>query len=201
MSVLVGRPAPDFTAAAVLGNGEIVEQFNLKQHTQGKAAVIFFYPLDFTFVCPSELIAFDKRFADFQAKGVEVIGVSIDSQFSHNAWRNTAVEDGGIGPVQYPLVADTKHEICKAYDVEHPEAGVAFRGSFLIDKEGMVRHQVVNDLPLGRNIDEMLRMVDALQFHEKNGEVCPAQWEKGKEGMDASPQGVAKYLSEHTDDL
>ncbi|MGF1730891.1 peroxiredoxin C [Photobacterium kasasachensis] len=201
MSVLVGRPAPDFTAAAVLGNGEIVEQFNLKQHTQGKAAVLFFYPLDFTFVCPSELIAFDKRFADFQAKGVEVIGVSIDSQFSHNAWRNTAVEDGGIGQVKYPLVADTKHEICQAYDVEHPEAGVAFRGSFLIDKEGIVRHQVVNDLPLGRNIDEMLRMVDALQFHEQNGEVCPAQWEKGKEGMDASPQGVAKYLSEHTDDL
>ncbi|MCW8328353.1 peroxiredoxin C [Photobacterium sp. SDRW27] len=201
MSVLVGRPAPDFTAAAVLGNGEIVEQFNLKQQIQGKAAVIFFYPLDFTFVCPSELIAFDKRFADFQAKGVEVIGVSIDSQFSHNAWRNTAVEDGGIGPVKYPLVADTKHEICQAYDVEHPEAGVAFRGSFLIDKEGMVRHQVVNDLPLGRNIDEMLRMVDALQFHEKNGEVCPAQWEKGKEGMDASPEGVAKYLSEHTNDL
>lgn len=201
MSVLVGRPAPDFTAAAVLGNGEIVEQFNLKQHTQGKAAVLFFYPLDFTFVCPSELIAFDKRFADFQAKGVEVIGVSIDSQFSHNAWRNTAVEDGGIGQVKYPLVADTKHEICQAYDVEHLEAGVAFRGSFLIDKEGVVRHQVVNDLPLGRNIDEMLRMVDALQFHEQNGEVCPAQWEKGKEGMDASPQGVAKYLSEHTDDL
>ncbi|WP_281223309.1 peroxiredoxin C [Photobacterium sanguinicancri] len=201
MSVLVGRLAPDFTAAAVLGNGEIVDHFNLKQHIQGKAAVIFFYPLDFTFVCPSELIAFDKRFADFQAKGVEVIGVSIDSQFSHNAWRNTAVEDGGIGQVQYPLIADTKHEICQAYDVEHPEAGVAFRGSFLIDKEGLVRHQVVNDLPLGRNIDEMLRMVDALQFHEEHGEVCPAQWEKGKDGMDASPEGVAKYLSAHTDDL
>ncbi|MDX1303764.1 peroxiredoxin C [Photobacterium sp.] len=201
MSVLVGRPAPDFTAAAVLGNGEIVDSYNLFENIKGKPAVIFFYPLDFTFVCPSELIAFDKRYADFQAKGVEVIGVSIDSQFSHNAWRNTAVEDGGIGAVQYPLIADTKHEICQAYDVEHPEAGVAFRGSFLIDKEGVVRHQVVNDLPLGRNIDEMLRMVDALQFHEKNGEVCPAQWEKGKEGMDASPQGVAKYLSEHTDDL
>ncbi|PSW03619.1 peroxiredoxin [Photobacterium lipolyticum] len=201
MSVLVGRPAPDFTAAAVLGNGEIVDSYNLLENIKGKPAVIFFYPLDFTFVCPSELIAFDKRYADFQTKGVEVIGVSIDSQFSHNAWRNTAVEDGGIGAVQYPLIADTKHEICKAYDVEHPEAGVAFRGSFLIDKEGVVRHQVVNDLPLGRNIDEMLRMVDALQFHEKNGEVCPAQWEKGKEGMDASPQGVAKYLSEHTDDL
>ncbi len=152
--VLVGRQAPDFTAAAVLGNGEIVENFNFAEFTKGKKAVVFFYPLDFTFVCPSELIAFDNRLADFQAKGVEVIGVSIDSQFSHNAWRNTAIEDGGIGQVKYPLVADVKHEICKAYDVEHPEAGVAFRGSFLIDEEGVVRHQVVNDLPLGRNIDE-----------------------------------------------
>ncbi|BDY03724.1 MULTISPECIES: peroxiredoxin C [Ferrimonas] len=201
MSVLVGRPAPDFTAAAVLGNGEIVENFNLKTEIEGSKAVIFFYPLDFTFVCPSELIAFDKRFEEFQKRGVKVIGVSIDSQFSHNAWRNTAVEDGGIGPVKYPLVADVKHEICKAYDVEHPEAGVAFRGSFLIDSEGNVRHQVVNDLPLGRNIDEMLRMVDALNFHEEHGEVCPAQWEEGKKGMDASPAGVAAYLSENTDDL
>ncbi len=182
-------------------NGEIVENFNLKQHIEGKSAVVFFYPLDFTFVCPSELIAFDKRIEEFQSRGVEVIGVSIDSQFTHNAWRNTSVDNGGIGQVRYPLVADVKHEICQAYDVEHPEAGVAFRGSFLIDKEGVVRHQVVNDLPLGRNIDEMLRMVDALQFHETHGEVCPAQWEKGKEGMDASPEGVAKYLSAHTEDL
>lgn len=199
--VLVGRQAPDFTAAAVLGNGEIVENFNFAEFTKGKKAVVFFYPLDFTFVCPSELIAFDNRLADFQAKGVEVIGVSIDSQFSHNAWRNTAIEDGGIGQVKYPLVADVKHEICKAYDVEHPEAGVAFRGSFLIDEEGVVRHQVVNDLPLGRNTDEMLRMVDALNFHQKHGEVCPAQWEEGKAGMDASPKGVAAFLSEHAADL
>ena len=201
MSVLVGRQAPDFTAAAVLGNGEIVENFNLKEFTKGKAAVLFFYPLDFTFVCPSELIAFDDRFEEFQKRGVEVIGVSIDSQFSHNAWRNTSVDNGGIGQVKYPLVADVKHEICKAYDVEHPEAGVAFRGSFLIDNNGQVRHQVVNDLPLGRNIDEMLRMVDALQFHEEHGEVCPAQWEKGKQGMEASTEGVAKYLSQHSADL
>ncbi|WP_417614899.1 peroxiredoxin [Oceanisphaera sp.] len=201
MSVLVGRQAPDFTAAAVLGNGEIVENFNLKEFTKGKAAVLFFYPLDFTFVCPSELIAFDDRFEEFQKRGVEVIGVSIDSQFSHNAWRNTSVENGGIGQVKYPLVADIKHEICQAYDVEHPEAGVAFRGSFLIDNKGQVRHQVVNDLPLGRNIDEMLRMVDALQFHEKHGEVCPAQWEAGKKGMEASTEGVAKYLTENAADL
>ena len=201
MGVLVGRQAPDFTAAAVLGNGEIVDSYNLHETIKGKKAVIFFYPLDFTFVCPSELIAFDKRYEEFQKRGVEVIGVSIDSQFSHNAWRNTAVADGGIGKVQYALVADVKHEICKAYDVEHPEAGVAFRGSFLIDEEGNVRHQVVNDLPLGRNIDEMIRMVDALAFHSENGEVCPAGWEEGKKGMDASPEGVAKFLSENAGEL
>jgi len=201
MSVLVGRPAPDFTAAAVLGNGEIVDGFTLSEAIKGKKAVVFFYPLDFTFVCPSELIAFDKRYEEFQKRGVEVIGVSIDSQFSHNAWRNTDVNDGGIGQVKYTLVADVKHEICQAYDVEHPEAGVAFRGSFLIDEEGNVRHQVVNDLPLGRNIDEMLRMVDALNFHQEHGEVCPAGWEEGKKGMDASPEGVAKFLSENTDEL
>lgn len=199
--VLVGQQAPDFTAAAVLGNGEIVDSFNLKEFSAGKETVIFFYPLDFTFVCPSELIAFDKRFGEFQARGVEVIGVSIDSQFTHNAWRNTPINDGGIGPVQYPLVADVKHEICKAYDVELEAAGVALRGSFLIDKNGVVRHQVINDLPLGRNVDEMLRMVDALQFHEEHGEVCPAQWVKDKAGMEATPEGVAKYLSEHNDDL
>ncbi|TQV82962.1 peroxiredoxin [Aliikangiella coralliicola] len=201
MGVLVGREAPDFTAAAVLGNGEIVDSFNFKEATKGKKAVVFFYPLDFTFVCPSELIAFDHRLKDFQERGVEVIGVSIDSHFSHNAWRNTAVEDGGIGAVGYTLVADVKHEICKAYDVEHPEAGVAFRGSFLIDEEGNVRHQVVNDLPLGRNIDEMLRMVDALKFHQDHGEVCPAGWTEGDKGMQASPEGVAKYLSEEADNL
>ncbi len=199
--VLVGRQAPDFTAAAVLGNGEIVENFNFKAFTKGKKAVVFFYPLDFTFVCPSELIAFDNRFDEFKSKGVEVIGVSIDSQFSHSAWRNMTVEAGGIGQVKYPLVADVKHEICKAYDVEHPEAGVAFRGSFLIDEEGVVRHQVVNDLPLGRNINEMLRMVDALSFHQEHGEVCPAQWEKGKAGMKASSKGVADYLKEFSTEL
>jgi peroxiredoxin (alkyl hydroperoxide reductase subunit C) len=201
MSVLVGRPAPDFTAAAVLGNGEIVDSFTLSEVIKGKKAVVFFYPLDFTFVCPSELIAFDARFEEFQKRGVEVIGVSIDSQFSHNAWRNTPVNEGGIGPVRYTLVADVKHTICQAYDVEHPEAGVAFRGSFLIDEEGNVRHQVVNDLPLGRNVDEMIRMVDALAFHQEVGEVCPAGWNQGDKGMDASPAGVASYLSENADNL
>ncbi|MBB5209822.1 peroxiredoxin [Microbulbifer hydrolyticus] len=200
MAVLVGKPAPDFTAAAVLGNGEIVDAFNLAETIKGKKAVIFFYPLDFTFVCPSELIAFDHRFEEFKKRGVEVIGVSIDSQFSHNAWRNTSINDGGIGQVKYTLVADVKHEICQAYDVE-ADAGVAFRGSFLIDEEGTVRHQVVNDLPLGRNVDEMLRMVDALAFHQEHGEVCPAGWQEGDKGMNASPEGVAAYLSENSDKL
>ncbi|KML68815.1 peroxiredoxin C [Pectobacterium peruviense] len=199
--VLVTRQAPDFTAAAVLGSGEIVENFNLKKHINGKAAVIFFWPMDFTFVCPSELIAFDHRYAEFKKRGVEVVGISFDSEFVHNAWRKTPVDKGGIGEVQYAMVADIKREIQKAYGIEHPEAGVALRGSFLIDKNGVVRHQVVNDLPLGRNIDEMLRTVDALQFHEEHGEVCPAQWEKGKSGMGASPDGVAKYLSENADKL
>jgi peroxiredoxin (alkyl hydroperoxide reductase subunit C) len=201
MSVLVGRKAPDFKANAVLGDGKIVDNFTFSEQTKGKYAVLFFYPLDFTFVCPSELIAFDHRLDEFKKRDVQVIGVSIDSHYTHNAWRNTAVSDGGIGAVKYPLVADVKHEICRAYDVEHPTAGVAFRGSFLIDKAGVVRHQVVNDLPLGRNIDEMLRMVDALQFNEEHGEVCPAGWQKGKRGMKATPEGVAKYLSEEADKL
>ncbi len=200
MGVLVGKPAPDFTAAAVLGNGEIVGAFNLSAAIKGKKAVVFFYPLDFTFVCPSELLAFDHRFDEFKKRGVEVIGVSIDSQFSHNAWRNTPVNAGGIGAVKYTLVADVKHEICQAYDVESA-GGVAFRGSFLIDEDGLVRHQVVNDLPLGRNVDEMIRMVDALAFHQEHGEVCPAGWKQGDKGMTASPAGVAAYLSENADKL
>jgi len=200
MSVLVGKQAPDFTAAAVLADGTITEEFTLSQF-KGKYAVLFFYPLDFTFVCPSELIAFHHRISEFEARGVQVIGCSIDSQFTHSAWRNTAIEDGGIGPVAYPLVADVKHEICQAYDVEFADAGVAFRGSFLIDKDGVVQHQVVNNLPLGRNVDEMLRMIDALQFTEEHGEVCPAGWNKGDKGMVADANGVASYLAENADKL
>ena len=200
MAVLVGKQAPDFTAVTVMGDNTINENFNLSAQIKDKYAVIFFYPLDFTFVCPSELIAFDHRLAEFQARNVEVIGVSIDSQFTHLAWKNTAVNNGGIGQVKYPLVADIKHEICQAYDVEHA-AGVAFRGSFLIDKAGVVRHQVVNDLPLGRNIDEMLRVIDALQFTEEHGEVCPAGWKKGDAGMKASTAGVAEYLAAHASEL
>jgi peroxiredoxin (alkyl hydroperoxide reductase subunit C) len=201
MSLLVSRPAPDFTAAAVLGNGEIVDSFILSKAIKGKKAVLFFYPLDFTFVCPSELIAFDKRYEEFVKRGVEVIAVSIDSQFTHNAWRNTPVNEGGIGPVKYTMVADIKHDICQAYDVEHPEEGIALRASFLIDAAGIVRHQVVNDLPLGRNIEDMLRMVDALNFHEEHGEVCLASWQQGSKDMVDSPEGVASYLAENAGSL
>ena len=205
MAVLVNKPAPFFhdsdkQFAAVLGNGDVVENFNFAAATEGKYALVFFYPLDFTFVCPSEIIAHDHRLAEFKARNVEVIAVSLDSQFTHAAWRNTPVNQGGIGPVGFTMVADIAHEIAKAYDVES-EGGVAFRGSFLIDKDGVVQHQVVNNLPLGRNVDEMLRMVDALQFTEQHGEVCPAGWNKGDKGMKADAAGVAAYLSESADKL
>jgi peroxiredoxin (alkyl hydroperoxide reductase subunit C) len=200
MSVLVGKQAPDFTVPAVLGDGQIVDSFTFSEATNGKYAILFFYPLDFTFVCPSELIALDHRIDEFKGRQVEVIGVSIDSHFTHNAWRNTPINQGGIGPVRYTLAADLSHKIVKDYDVE-AEAGVAYRGAFLIDRSGVVRHQVVNDLPLGRNIDELIRIVDALQFHEEHGEVCPAGWTKGDAGMNANPAGVAEYLGKNADKL
>ena len=200
MSVLVGKPAPDFNVPAVLGDGTITENFKLSEAIKGKYGLVFFYPLDFTFVCPSELIALDHRVEAFKERNVEVIGVSIDSHFTHNAWRNTPVDKGGIGPVGYTLAADMTHEIAKAYDVES-EGGVAFRGAFLIDQNGIVRSQIVNDLPLGRNMEELLRLVDALQFHEEHGEVCPANWKKGDQGMQASPEGVAEYLAENAGNL
>ncbi|MBF0399606.1 MAG: peroxiredoxin [Magnetococcales bacterium] len=199
MSVLVTKPAPDFTANAVMPDNSIKADFRLSDY-RGKYVVLFFYPLDFTFVCPSELIAFDHRLQEFKKRGVEVIGVSIDSHFTHLAWKNTPVNNGGIGNVQYPLVADISKKISTDYDLLCGP-GIALRGSFLIDQEGVVRHQVVNDLPLGRDIDEMLRMVDALQFHAEHGEVCPAGWTKGKPGMKGSTAGVAEYLASHAESL
>ena len=199
--ILVGRTAPDFTVPAVLADGQIVEEFNFAEATKGKYALVFFYPLDFTFVCPSELIALHHRMEEFKQRNVEVIAVSIDSHFTHNAWRNTAVDQGGIGQVGYTLAADISHKICRDYGVEHPEAGVALRGAFVIDREGIVRSQIVNDLPLGRNMGEIIRIVDALQFHEEHGEVCPANWKKGDKGMSASPQGVADYLAQNAENL
>ncbi len=197
MAVLVGEPAPDFTAAAVCGDGTILNAFSFSEHTRGKYAALLFYPLDFTFVCPTELIALDHRLEELKERGVEVFTVSVDSQFVHAAWRSTPVEKGGIGPVRYTMIADVSHEITKAYDVEAGGAAVAYRGTFLIDKKGIVRHQVVNDLPLGRNMDELIRMVDALQYFEEHGEVCPAGWHKGKKAMAASAAGVSTYLAEH----
>ena len=199
MSVLVAKQAPDFMAPAVMADGSIKDDFKLSD-LKGKYVVLFFWPLDYTFVCPTEIIAHDHRLKEFTKRGVEVVGVSIDSQFTHFAWRNTPVDHGGIGPVQFPMVADVKHEITRAYGIEHPD-GVALRGSFLIDRQGIVQHQVVNNLPLGRDVDEMLRMVDALQFFEENGEVCPAGWHKGEAGMKGSAEGVAEYLASHAKDL
>ena len=198
--MLVTQKAPDFTATTVLGDNQIVDNFNLYENFGEKGTVLFFYPLDFTFVCPSEIIAFDHRLKEFHDRGVNVIGVSIDSQFSHFAWKNTPVDKGGIGQVRYPLVADLTKEISKAYDVLL-DAGVALRGSFLIDSDGTVRHAVINDLPLGRNIDEMLRMVDTMLFTNEHGEVCPAGWNKGDEGMKADTAGVAEYLAKHSEEL
>jgi peroxiredoxin (alkyl hydroperoxide reductase subunit C) len=201
MSILVGKKAPDFTVAAVLANGEITNEFNLHKAIAKKYGILFFYPLDFTFVCPSELIALNNRISDFEQRNTLVMGVSIDSQFTHSAWRNTPVANGGIGNVQYPLVADVNHQICQAYGVEHPTAHVALRGAFIIDKQGIVRSQIVNDLPLGRNVDELLRLIDALEFHEKHGEVCPANWTKGKSGIKPTADGIANYLAKEAGQL
>jgi peroxiredoxin (alkyl hydroperoxide reductase subunit C) len=200
MTILVAKEAPDFVAPAVMPNNVIEESFRLSD-LRGKYVVLFFWPLDFTFVCPTEIIAHDHRIDQFNERSVEVVGVSIDSQFTHFAWRETPVDKGGIGRVQFPIVADVKHEITRAYGIEHPDAGVAMRASFLIDKEGVVQHQVVNNLPIGRNVDEMLRVVDALQFTEEHGEVCPAGWQKGEKGMKPTVNGVSDYLGANSDKL
>lgn len=209
MSVLVGRKAPLFEATAVVNGGEIVEKYSLDQFIGKKHVVFFFYPLDFTFVCPTEILAFQERIEDFEKRNVAVVGCSVDSEHSHWAWLNTESKDGGIKGVKYPLVSDLSKTIAENYDVlagdyEYDEeddissfdgVAVAYRGLFLIDKQGVVRHQVVNDLPLGRSIDEALRMVDALQYFEEHGEVCPANWKQGDEAMTASHEGVATYLA------
>jgi len=195
MCTLVTKEAPDFTAQAVMPDNTIKEDFSLSA-LRGKHVVLFFYPLDFTFVCPTEIIAFNRKLDEFKKRGVEVVGVSVDSQFSHFAWKNTKPEDGGIGDIQFPLVADLSKNIARNYGILFGEE-VALRGLFLIDKEGIVRHCVINDLPLGRSVDETLRMVDALQFFEENGEVCPANWHKGEDGMAPNADGVASYLAKH----
>jgi peroxiredoxin (alkyl hydroperoxide reductase subunit C) len=207
MSVLVGKKAPDFNAKAVVNGGEIVENFTLSQFEGKKYVVLYFYPADFTFVCPTEIIAFQNQIEEFKKRNVEVIGVSTDSEFSHWKWLQTEKKDGGIKGVKYPLVADASMTISENFDVlageyDYNEAGQivfngtpqAYRGLFLIDKQGIVRHQLVNDMPLGRNVDEAIRMVDSLQFFEENGEVCPAGWHKGDKGLVATQEGIASYL-------
>ena len=201
MASLIGQKAPDFTAAAVMENDEIVENFTLSEYLKGSYGLIFFYPLDFTFVCPSEIIAFSNRMDKFAELNTKVVGISVDSQFSHYAWRNTPPEKGGLGKIKFPLVADITKKIASDYGVLIEDAGVALRGSFLIDKEGNIRHYVINDLPLGRNVDESIRMVEALQFHEQHGEVCPAGWQKGKSGMKPDAEGVASYLADNAEGL
>ncbi len=192
---LVSTEAPEFTATAVMPDNSFKDDFSLADY-RGKYVMMFFYPLDFTFVCPSEIIAFDKQLEEFKSRGVEVIGVSTDSHFSHWAWKNTDVNNGGIGNIQYPLVADFQKIISQDYGLLL-EGGMALRGTFLIDKDGIVQHSTVNNLGLGRNIDEMIRMVDALQHLEEHGEVCPANWTKGDDAMTPTAEGVAKYLSDH----
>lgn len=199
MCSLVAHKATDFTAPAVMPNGTIKNDFKLSD-LRGKYVVLFFWPLDFTFVCPTEILAHDHRYSKLKELGVEVVGVSIDSKYTHLAWRNTPIEKGGIGNVQFPIVADVTHKITKEYGVEHPD-GVAYRASFLIDQDGIIQHMCVNNLSLGRNVDEMVRMVEALQHVEKYGEVCPAGWQKGKSGMKGTPEGVASYLAEHSKEL
>ncbi len=194
MSTLVTTEAPDFTAQAVMPDNSFAE-VSLSSH-RGKYVLLFFYPLDFTFVCPSEIIAFDKKLASFKEKNCDVVGVSVDSHFSHWAWKNTSVKDGGIGNVQFPIVADITKQIARDYGVLFNEA-IALRGLFIIDKQGIVRHALVNDLPLGRSVDEALRILDALQFTEKHGEVCPANWKAGDEAMKPSAEGVAEYLAKN----
>ena len=191
MSVLVTQPAPDFTADTVMPDGTF-KQVSMSDY-RGKHVVLFFYPLDFTFVCPTEIIAFSDRIAEFEALGVQVLGCSIDNHFSHLAWRNTARNDGGIGEIKYPLIADLNKEIARAYDVLLG-GGISLRGLFLIDQEGVVRHQVVNDLPLGRSVDESLRMVKALQFFEENGEVCPADWKEGARTIKPNPSDSKEFF-------
>jgi len=214
--MLVTKPAPDFKATAVMADNSFKE-ISISDY-KGKKIVLFFYPLDFTFVCPTEIIAFDHRLGDFEKRGVQVLGCSVDSKYSHLAWKNTPVNKGGIGNVNYPIIADIDKSIARNYDVlkgsveasiltdedEYDlsvDGDVALRGSFLIDEKGIIRHAVINDLPLGRNIDEMLRMVDALTFNTEHGEVCPAGWTEGKDGMEENFEGVANYLSDHSSEL
>jgi peroxiredoxin (alkyl hydroperoxide reductase subunit C) len=200
VQIFVGKPAPDFTAKAVMPDGSIEFEFNLKHYAKGHKCVLFFYPLDFTFVCPSEIIAFHNRLGAFAERNTKVVAVSVDSHFSHLAWKNVPHNKGGIGNVQFPMVSDLNKNVSMAYNILNDD-GISMRGTFVIDEQFVLRHMLVNDLPLGRNIDETIRIVDAIDFHRENGEVCPAGWHAGTEGITATSQGVADYLTSNADKL
>jgi len=200
MTVFIGNLAPDFTAKTVMPDNSIDSNFNLKNYLKGHKGILFFYPLDFTFVCPSEILAFNNRLGDFHSRNTKVVAVSVDSHFSHHAWKSMPINKGGIGDVQFPLVSDLSKEISKNYNVLSDES-ISFRGTFLIDENFKIRHYLVNDLPLGRNVDETIRMIDALDHHEAYGEVCPAGWKKGDQAMQASKQGVSDYLTSNAENL
>ncbi|MCV2528488.1 MAG: redoxin domain-containing protein [Candidatus Lightella neohaematopini] len=199
--MLVTKIAPNFTAPAVLKDGTIIDNFNLYEYISNKYAVIFFWPMNFTFVCPSELISFNKRYIEFKQRGVKIIGISIDSVFAHSTWRSIPTNNGGVFNINYPMISDVKRNIIKSYEIEHPELGVALRGTFILDKDSIIRHQSINDLPIGRNIDEIIRFIDALKHHEINGQVCPAQWKIGKNTIEPTKDGIANYLSNNINDL
>ncbi|MCR3755067.1 MAG: alkyl hydroperoxide reductase, AhpC component [Candidatus Westeberhardia cardiocondylae] len=194
---LVTKKAPDFTAPAIMKNGEIIENFNLKTFIKNKNAIIFFWPLNFTFVCPTEIIIFNKKYEKLKKRQTKIIGISCDSIYSHQTWRSLPLEKGGIGKIKYPIISDIKKNIINMYEIEHPEKGIALRASFIIDKHGIIRHETINDLQFGRNIDDIIRIIDAIQYYEKHGEVCPAQWKKGDKGIKQTQEDISKYLSEN----
>ncbi|WP_338521353.1 peroxiredoxin [Candidatus Legionella polyplacis] len=200
-TILVSKKAPNFTAPAVLENNSIINEFNLYERTKDKYTVLFFYPLNFTFVCPTELISINHRINEFKNLNTEIISISVDSQFSHYTYKNTPIKNGGIGPVKFVMVSDVKHTICKSYEIEHPNEGISLRGTFIIDKNRIIRHQSINDLPIGRNIDEILRILNAIQTFETNGNVCPAGWENGKKTIHPSSEGIIKFLQLNSETL
>ncbi|ATW01944.1 alkyl hydroperoxide reductase [Candidatus Legionella polyplacis] len=200
-TILISKKAPNFTAPAVLENNSIINEFNLYEKTKDKYVVLFFYPLNFTFVCPTELISINNRINKFKNLNTEIISISVDSQFSHYTYRNTPIKNGGIGPVKFTMVSDVKHTICKSYEIEHPNEGISLRGTFIIDKNRIIRHQSINDLPIGRNIDEILRILNAIQTFEINGNVCPAGWKNGNKTIEPSSEGIIKFLQLNSETL
>lgn len=199
--ILVTKQAPDFNASAVLPDGSIIDNFNLYEYSKNQVTILFFWPLDFTFVCPTEIISLNKHYDSFHKRNIKILGISCDSQFVHQAWRNTPINKGGIGNIKFIMISDITKNIQQSYGIEHPQLGIALRALFLIDKKKIIRHQLVNDLQFGRNINEIIRIIDALEHNEKYGDVCPAQWEKGKKSITPNSKGIINYLSNNINEL